>query len=105
MAMAIEALSQTTQSLARGEGRPQNEQKRYRLRNVRFQRALVLEESNEHKIALDLWPCPGPKSAWYEFRISSLADEIWDEHSRGLVRLETDIEEGNYRTSMEVIRC
>ena len=41
---------------------------------------------------LTLNPVPGGKSDWHEFVVSSLIDGAWKENSRGLVRVEENIE-------------
>ena len=94
MAMAMEAIYQTTTALAQGHGRDVKNRTRYRLRDVRFPKALVLEEDKQHKIMLSLTPCAGRKDSWHEFKVLSLAEDVWIEHSSGLVRLEEDLENG-----------
>ncbi|MCJ1391686.1 hypothetical protein MMC18_004551 [Xylographa bjoerkii] len=92
MAMAVEAISQSSQALRRLEEKTEIRKPRFRIRNVTFARALVLEENHDgHKIMLTLTPLPGAKDSWHEFRVSSLTGEIWNEHSRGLVRVEEDV--------------
>ena len=92
MAMAVEAIYQSNEALAQLESKTPIEHPRYRLRNVTFDKALVLEEGEEHKIMLTLTPVPGGKSDWHEFVVSSLIDGAWKENSRGLVRVEENIE-------------
>lgn len=77
MAMAVEAISQSSQALALVEGLPPAKNIRYRLRNVTFSKALVLEESSKDAtIMLTLALVPGIKGGWHEFKISSLAEDI-----------------------------
>jgi Polyketide synthase dehydratase len=93
IAMAVEALYQTSQSIDLTKGN-QAGKYRYRLLNVRFSKALVLEENAQCKTMLTLAPCPGSNNPWHEFKISSLTEDVWTEHSRGMIRLEKDVEEG-----------
>ncbi|KAL8645664.1 MAG: hypothetical protein Q9226_007199, partial [Calogaya cf. arnoldii] len=92
MAMAVEAVHQSSEALVQLEGKTPIKHPRYRLRNVTFDKALVLEDGEEHKIMLTLTAVPGGRSDWHEFVVSSLVDEAWREHSRGLVRIEEEIE-------------
>ncbi|KAI4264333.1 MAG: hypothetical protein L6R42_000544 [Xanthoria sp. 1 TBL-2021] len=92
MAMAVEAIHQSNEALTQLEGKQPIECPRYRLRDCTFNKALVLEEGEEHKIMLTLTPVPGGKSDWHEFVVSSLIEDAWKEHSRGLIRVEEEIE-------------
>jgi hypothetical protein len=92
MAMAVEAIYQSNEALTRLESKTPIEHPRYRLRNVTFDKALVLEEGEQHKIMLTLTPVPGGKSDWHEFLVSSLIDGAWKENSRGLIRVEGSVE-------------
>lgn len=107
IAMAMEAVYQTTLMTRwkdEGEGgkggKEEEEQKaktpakyRYRLRDVKFSRALVLEEDVETRYTLALSPMrggQGPVRPWYEFRVCSLREAVHAEHSTGLICIETD---------------
>ncbi|KAL8895775.1 MAG: hypothetical protein Q9192_003453 [Flavoplaca navasiana] len=92
MAMAVEAVHQSHQALVELEGKTAIVHPRYRLRNVTFDKALVLENGEEHKIMLTLTPVPGGRSDWHEFVVSSLIEDSWKESSRGLVRVEEELE-------------
>ncbi|KAI0202678.1 beta-ketoacyl synthase domain-containing protein [Astrocystis sublimbata] len=59
----------------------------YRFRNVRFQRALVLEEDKDVMLTSTLTKVPGSKD-WHEFRISTSEGEVVMEHCFGLVRIQ-----------------
>lgn len=86
VAMAIEAQFQTSQS--RGfieEGRSVHEAS-YRLRNVAFNKAMVIEGS-ESRIMLTLSPEDDGEKSWSRFTVSSFTDEEWNEHCTGLVAL------------------
>ena len=88
IAMAIEALYQTSQMVTPDEGVTSASQLRYRLRNIKFDKALVLEENVDAKLMFSLTPHPGTKNPWYNFRVSSSRDESWMTHCIGLIRLE-----------------
>ena len=92
MAMAVEAIYQSNEARSQLEGKNPIENPQYRLRNVTFDKALVLEEGEDHKIMLTLAPVPGGRNDWHEFVISSLNDRVWQENSRGLVRIEEEVE-------------
>jgi acyl transferase domain-containing protein len=88
IAMAIEALYQCRQMTNPVEGVTAADQLRYRLRNVKFDKALVLEENLEAKVFLTLSPHLGTKNSWYDFKISSSREGVRSEHCVGLIRLE-----------------
>lgn len=95
--MAVEAIYQTTQGVAKAQGDGKVDKNRYRIRNITFSKALVLEESEkECKVMLTLAPRPRVKDSWHEFKISSLIDGVWHENSHGLIRLEKDTEQSKY---------
>ena len=93
MAMAIEAIFQKTEALTMLEGATNIEKPRYRLRNILFNNALVLNDGESAKINLSLSAHPGV-GEWHEFKVSSLAGSTWTEHCRGLVRTEEDEQQG-----------
>jgi hypothetical protein len=93
MAMAIEAIFQKTEALAVLEGATKIEKPRYRLRNILFNKALVLNDGEAARINLSLSAHPGV-GEWHEFKISSLAGSNWTEHCCGLVRTEEDVQQG-----------
>ena len=93
MAMAAEAISQTSQALSIVEGEPKPDRARYRLRDVTFPEALMLEDnSDDRKIMLSLNNVTG--GSWHEFKVTSLTRDAWLENSRGLVRVENEVESG-----------
>ena len=61
----------------------------YRLRDVKFQRALVFQDiSREHEVMTTLAPCrKGSLEAWHEFNISSRTDSESTLHCHGLIRI------------------
>lgn len=89
IAMAMEAMYQTSHAIETNHGTKVIGRNCYRLRDVVFPKALVLEaDGKEHKIMLTLTPRSGFKNSWHEFKICSLTEGVWSEHSSGLVRLE-----------------
>ena len=97
IAMALEALYQKKQATDPNENVGSPNDLCYRFRNVRFDKALVIEEGKEANIVLSLVQQPGSKD-WHEFRISSSTDDVYMEHCVGLIRLEEPIKEGLYRS-------
>lgn len=95
--MAIEAMSQRTEALHLVEGKLPPRAPCYRVRNATFTRALVLEEGKKQTIQIGLSARAGSRDSWQEFKITSLVNGSWFEHSRGLVRVEEDRHEGTSR--------
>ncbi|KAI1504774.1 hypothetical protein F5X99DRAFT_405775 [Biscogniauxia marginata] len=94
--MALEAMYQKHCALLQSEGDRANIARNdlcYRFRNVRFSRALVLEEGKDVMIISTLAAVPGSKD-WHEFRISTTEGEVVSDHCSGLVRIQDPIEEG-----------
>ncbi|KAK7744645.1 Type I Iterative PKS [Cytospora paraplurivora] len=99
--MAIEAILQTHAVLSaddaqagRGSGSPgsQSSEQQVRLRNVSFDRALVLEEGKETRIMLTLSSsAAGQKDGWYCWVVRSLVQGAWVDHCKGQVRVEQDV--------------
>ncbi|KAL4867992.1 hypothetical protein BDV12DRAFT_209443 [Aspergillus spectabilis] len=89
-AMAIEAMYQCVQMTRPVEGVTRSDQLRYRLRNIKFEKALVLQEDRPVKVTLTLSPHPGSKDAWYDFRVLSHQDDApVNDHCHGLIRIES----------------
>ncbi|WYZ41095.1 hypothetical protein EsH8_IV_001436 [Colletotrichum jinshuiense] len=91
--MAVEALYQKTRATATEDviiNSPNDLS--YRFRNVRFDKALVLEEGVESAITLSLTQQPGSKD-WHEFRISTNMADVFVEHCTGLIRVQDPVEE------------
>ncbi|KAI1817358.1 putative polyketide synthase [Poronia punctata] len=95
MCMAVEAMFQTDAALAT-EGEQRVEQQQVRLRNVKFDRALVLEEGKETRIMLTMAPLATQKAkdGWYFWVVRSLVQGTgtWLDHCSGQVRLEKDVQ-------------
>jgi hypothetical protein len=95
VAMAVEAVRQARLGIHLTEGSPLTEKARYRLRDVIFPKALVLEENGEgSRIMLSLTKILGSKDSWHEFRVTSITNGVWSEHSRGLVGVEAYTKKG-----------
>ncbi len=93
--MAIEALYQMSKSVSTVEKTVEVFNLCYRLRNIKFIRAMVLDNEVDQKMFLSFAPCMGLEAdSWYQFRISSLRQEAWTEHCRGLICLLPDEPEG-----------
>lgn len=82
--MAIEGVDQITKALATLEGKPEPARPCYRVRNSIYPRALVLEEGKKTDVMLRLTK----QGVWYEFEVTSLTGDVWNENCRGLVRIE-----------------
>lgn len=93
MAMGMEAVYQATEALSQLEGKPGIERPCYRLRNVTFDKALVLEEGQRCDIMLTLAPRSGLKSVWHDFKVFSKTETTWNAHCHGLVSISEAVEE------------
>lgn len=92
IAMAIEAVYQTTFSVATEEELQQlsTEAYHYQLRDIKFSKALVLDDANDANVMLNLTPLQGLKSRWYKYEVvSTVGGEVLTttSHSTGFVRL------------------
>ncbi|CAM1502384.1 Fc.00g043680.m01.CDS01 [Cosmosporella sp. VM-42] len=92
IAMAIEAAYQTTFSIATDDELKQltTEPYHYQLRDIKFSKALVLDDSADAAVMLNLTSTQGFKSNWYKFEvISTVSGEVLTttSHSSGFVRL------------------
>ncbi|KAI0179034.1 hypothetical protein GGR52DRAFT_588832 [Hypoxylon sp. FL1284] len=92
IAMAIEALYQKTLSDEAHEVVGSSNDFCYRLRNVRFDKALVFEEGEEAVIMLSLSPLHG-STDWHEFRVTSTTGDVFMQHCSGLIRLQDPVEQ------------
>ena len=88
VAMAIEALYQSSQSRGFIGQAARVYEVCYRLRNVIFSRAMVLEEGVDQRVMLTLTPENDTEKAWNKFSISSLSEEEWTEHCHGSIALQ-----------------
>ncbi|KAI9688389.1 MAG: Type I Iterative PKS [Bathelium mastoideum] len=85
--MALEALYQRKEAIDADDSVASANELCYRFRNIRFDKALVLEEGKETAIMTSLTQQYGSKD-WHEFRISSLSNDILTEHCSGLIRIQ-----------------
>ncbi|KAI9148345.1 putative polyketide synthase protein [Paramyrothecium foliicola] len=92
IAMGLEAMYQKAEATSiENISRSANDLS-YRFRNVRFDKALVIEDGKDIPMLLTLTPQDGGKD-WHHFRISSTLDDVYMEHCHGLVRLQKPSEE------------
>lgn len=68
----------------------------FRLRNINFTKALVLNEDASSKVMPNLTALSGADSVWYQFKISSVQGETYSEHCHGLARLDTSQSPGEH---------
>ncbi|TVY39994.1 Fumagillin dodecapentaenoate synthase [Lachnellula occidentalis] len=91
LAMAVEAMYQTAMVTKWKQKAPARY--RFRLRDVKFLRALVLTEERETTVSLALTPIRGGSTAsWYEYQMCSEQEGVDVDfiHSTGMVCVETD---------------
>lgn len=94
VSMAMEAIYQRTimgDWTKRVDGVP--DKYRYKLRDVKFLRALVLEDDKLPKVLTSLTAASDTTNNWYTFKVSSILDEIEQDHACGLIRIETDFQD------------
>ena len=95
LAMAIEALFQKSKATGRLPDETDVNQATYQLRNVSFSRTLQLEDQDkDSKILLSLNPCSSTMDSWHEFKISSIATDIINDHCQGLICIGEQTKEG-----------
>ncbi|KAI1178391.1 reducing type I polyketide synthase [Nemania sp. FL0916] len=87
IAMAMEAIYQATFMTTWNESAP--EKYCYRLRDVKFFRALVLDEAFSPKVMLSLVPATNAIGSWFAFKVSSTLNDMTNDHASGLIRIET----------------
>ncbi|TVY83046.1 Fumagillin dodecapentaenoate synthase [Lachnellula suecica] len=92
IAMAVEAIYQTTTVTEWMGKKPARY--RYRLRDIKFSQGLVAgNEDAELRLMLSLTPVSESTRSWFKFKVSSLKEATWTEHSTGLIRIETDYQD------------
>ncbi|XDG09707.1 hypothetical protein ABKA04_009322 [Annulohypoxylon sp. FPYF3050] len=89
-AMALEAMYQKHCAINPDDSVRSSNELAYRFRNVKFDRAVVVEEDKPTVIMLTLSSVPGSKN-WHEFRIRTTAADIIYEHCSGLIRVQDPI--------------
>ncbi|PTB66757.1 beta-ketoacyl synthase domain-containing protein [Trichoderma citrinoviride] len=92
LTLGLEALYQKHCALNEKEAPASANELCYRFRNVRFNRAMVLEEGKDVRLILSLSQVPGSKE-WHEFRISTTEADVEVEHCFGLVRIQDPVNE------------
>jgi len=97
IAMALEAIFQKKQALDAEVGAENTTPSSpndfsYRFRNVRFEKALVLEDGKDATVLVSLTLQPGSKD-WHEFRVSSSTDDLLVDHCHGLVRIQDPVDQ------------
>jgi NADPH:quinone reductase-like Zn-dependent oxidoreductase len=90
IAMAVEALYQAVQMTDPAQNMKNASELRYRLRDIRFEKAMVLEDDVDLKIIFTLSPNPGTHNPWYDFSVSSSSGDSLVKHCRGLIRIEPE---------------
>ncbi|KAI1747185.1 reducing type I polyketide synthase [Xylaria castorea] len=87
--MAMEAMYQTAYMTMWKENAP--EKYSYRLRDIRFLKALFLDDSDDSPLVLlTLTPPLGSSPAWFQFKISAEKHGTWSDHASGFIRIDTE---------------
>ncbi|KAF5855894.1 hypothetical protein ETB97_008273 [Aspergillus alliaceus] len=93
LTIAVEAFFQKLRSLNPDKCPASPNELSYCFRNVRFQRALVVEENRDVHIILTLTKVLGSND-WHEFRISSTSEaDVTGEHCFGLIRTQDAVDD------------
>ncbi|KAI1170391.1 putative polyketide synthase [Nemania sp. FL0916] len=90
MCMAVEAMIQIDAALrvqSRDDG---HSKQQVRLRNVTFDRALVLDKDRATRIMTTMAPFATQKGGWYFWVVRSLVEDSWVDHCSGQARMEKD---------------
>ncbi|KAI2616727.1 reducing type I polyketide synthase [Hypoxylon sp. NC1633] len=90
VAMAIEAIFQASFMTIWHQEVP--DQFSFRLRDVKFFRALVLDETYDPKVMLSLAPLATAIGSWYAFKISSTLEDMTNDHASGLIKIEKTLQ-------------
>ncbi|GLA87701.1 type I Iterative Polyketide synthase (PKS) [Aspergillus tubingensis] len=94
IAMAVEAAFQMGQSRGFIDQNLQVHNVAYRLRNVTFMKAMVLEEGTDQRIMLTLTPEDESADSWHHFTVLTLhEDATTTRHCSGMIMLETPYDE------------
>jgi acyl transferase domain-containing protein/NADPH:quinone reductase-like Zn-dependent oxidoreductase len=91
IAMAVEAIYQTSCMQKPSTSFPLPNEMGYQLRNLRFDTALVLEEDVESVIYLTMNPLSGGTDSWFAFSVSSSREGTTTRHASGLIRVQEPI--------------
>ncbi|PYH94535.1 ketoacyl-synt-domain-containing protein [Aspergillus ellipticus CBS 707.79] len=87
IAMAVEATYQIT--VMKHSMRAVNELS-YRLRNIRFEEALILEDGSEPELHLSMHPMRG-SNGWYEFLVLSAHNDTTTAHASGEIHVQDEL--------------
>ncbi|KAF2120194.1 beta-ketoacyl synthase domain-containing protein [Lophiotrema nucula] len=98
MTLGLEALYQKHCALNPSEAPSGPNELCYCFRNVRFQRALVVESGRDARITVTLSKVPG-SDEWHEFRISSSEGDMVAEHCHGLIRIQAPLDDVRENTT------
>ncbi|KAH9844894.1 Polyketide synthase [Teratosphaeria destructans] len=98
--MALEAMYQKHSALHPDEEIEPNDLC-YRFRNVKFERAVVVEENKPTTILLTLSAVPGSKD-WHEWRIQTHANGVTSDHCGGLIRVQEPLSENEAISGAEL---
>ncbi|RDA93594.1 hypothetical protein CP533_6132 [Ophiocordyceps camponoti-saundersi (nom. inval.)] len=90
MCMAVEAMMQTDAMLRLELTTELRNDQQIRLRNVSFDRALILEEGKTKRVMLTLAPHMGQKNSWSHWVVRSRGESSWIDHCKGQIRVEED---------------
>ncbi|KAI1348370.1 reducing type I polyketide synthase [Xylaria sp. FL0043] len=87
--MAMEAMYQTAyMTIWKGEV---PESYTYRLRDIKFLKALFLDDSEDAPlVVLTLTPPVGSNPSWYQFKITAEKLGVWNEHATGFIRIDNE---------------
>ncbi|KAI0502950.1 reducing type I polyketide synthase [Xylaria bambusicola] len=87
--MAMEAMYQTTYMTTWKGDAPQSYT--YRLRDIKFLKALFLDESDDAPlVVLTLTPPVGSNPSWFQFKITAEKLGVWNDHATGFIRIDSD---------------
>lgn len=104
IAMAVEAAHQRRLVLATEEdtGNLAAGNYHFRLRDLKFRRALVLDPMATAKLMMTMHPVTGSDETWLQYKVWSMGeDEAWDEHHSGLITLSLGIYKGQQTAAPE----
>ncbi|RYP44476.1 hypothetical protein DL768_009047 [Monosporascus sp. mg162] len=89
IAMAVEGMYQTAM-MTQWKGQAPSRY-RHRLRDVKFSRALTIDENVDTRYTMSMTPMRGGSTrSWYEFKVCSSNESTFAEHCTGFVCVETD---------------
>ncbi|PWY66001.1 ketoacyl-synt-domain-containing protein [Aspergillus heteromorphus CBS 117.55] len=90
IAMAVEAMFQISMMKEKGSAVVGVNELGYRLRDVRFEGGLVMQNDAESEMHLSMHPVRGSKG-WYEFLVLSVQDDMTTEHASGQIRIQDPV--------------